>query len=122
MSNNNDLIRVSIEGKIEDAKRKILTANGAVVSSASSLMGGLSVTEIILLATTPIAIKALRDVLLTALSSRRRVSINTKTFQATDLDLATAEEILKAFVAKGTGNDAFNKNGAQPLVPGDAAR
>lgn len=110
MSNNNDFIRISIDGQIEDAERKILTSNGAAVSSASSLMGGLSVTEIILLATTPIVIKALRDVLLAAISNRRRISIKTKTMQVTDLDLATAEEILKAFVAKGSGNEPVNKN------------
>jgi len=95
MEQENQYLHVVLEGKLSEPETLALTEAGAVISSSNSLVGGSSITDILIILSSPIVLKSIKEIVLGVIASKRRVTIKTKDIQVTDVDEKTAREIIE---------------------------
>lgn len=95
MEKENQYFHVVLEGKLSESETRMLKDAGAVISGSNSLIGGSTITDILIILSTPIVLKSIKEVVLGIVASKRRVTINMKGIKVTDVDQKTALEIIE---------------------------
>jgi len=95
MEQEKQYLHVVLEGKLSEREALALKEAGAVISGSNSLIGGSSITDILIILSSPIVLKSIKEIVLGIVASKRRVTIKTKDIQVTDVDEKTALEIIE---------------------------
>lgn len=95
MIHDDQYLHIHIDGKLDENEALLLKENAAVISSSNSLVGGTSITDILIVLSSPIVLKSIKEIVLGIVASKRRVTLKTKDIEVTDIDEKTAMEIIE---------------------------
>lgn len=91
---------VEFRGELSTVDQEFLEQNGVAIGASHSLLGGDPLTQLVITALVPLALKCIRDVLLKQIEKGNSVSLKTKDIDIKNVDSETLLKVLTALERK----------------------